>query len=68
MSFRIHQENPINLNALVSHKLPVVESKKEEVKVPQIVDPVETKESPVPSVIETKEEDKVVMSIKRKKQ
>ena len=68
MSFRIHQENQINLNALVSHKLPVAESKKEEVKVPQIVDPVESKESPVPSVIEAKEEDKVVMSIKRKKQ
>jgi len=67
MSFRIHPESQINLHALVSHKVPVVEAKKE-VKAPLIVEPVEVKENPLPSVIDGKDEDKVVMSIKRKKQ
>ena len=65
MSFRIHPESAINLHALISHK-PVVKEEKKESKAPLIVEPVEeSKENPLPSSI--KEEDKVVMSIKRKK-
>ena len=73
MSFRIHPESSINLHALIAHKPVAKEAKeakeakdeKKEVK-PLIVEPVEeSKESPLPSSI--KDEDKVVMSIKRKK-